>query len=74
MAESTLAVGARLKEIATRDLVYRGCTIVGWDERALVFAVERTVADDGGNVETVLSHILVPWPSINYVILSEERA
>ena len=73
MAESVLSVGARLKEIATRDSVYHGCTIVGWDERALVFAVERTISE-GGNVETVLSHILVPWPSINYMILKEERA
>jgi len=34
--------------------------------------VERTVAE-GGNVETVVSQVLVPWAHIRYVLLMEER-
>jgi len=38
----------------------------------LVFEVQRTVAE-GGNVETVVSQVLVPWVNIQYVLLMEER-
>jgi hypothetical protein len=37
-----------------------------------VFEVHRTVSE-GGNVENVVSQVLVPWVNINYVLLIEER-
>jgi hypothetical protein len=42
------------------------------DAIGLVIEVERTVAE-GGNVETVVSQVLVPWGQIHYVVLMEER-
>ena len=67
-----LMVGVKMKEIATRDTVYNSCTVLHSDPIGLVFEVQRTVAE-GGNVETVVSQVLVPWNNINYVILMEER-
>jgi hypothetical protein len=70
--EKGLMVGVKLKEIATRDTVYTQCTVLHSDAIGLVFEVERTVAE-GGNVERVVSQVLVPWPNINRVVLMEER-
>lgn len=70
--EKGLAVGVRLKEVATRDTVYQSCTVLHSDSIGLVFEVQRTVAE-GGNVETVVSQVLVPWTNVNYVLLMEER-
>jgi hypothetical protein len=67
----TLAVGVRLKEIGTRDTVYTNCAVLHSDAIGLVFEVQRTVSE-GGNVETVVSQYLVPWVSINYVLVVEE--
>ena len=67
----TLAVGVRLKEIGTRDTVYTNCSVLHSDAIGLVFEVQRTVSE-GGNVETVVSQYLVPWVSINYVLVVEE--
>ena len=39
----------------------------------LVFEVQRTV-NDGDEVESVVSHVLVPWSSVNHVVLMEERS
>ena len=68
---TTLAVGVRLKEIGTRDTVYTNCSVLHSDAIGLVFEVQRTVSE-GGNVETVVSQYLVPWVSINYVLVVEE--
>jgi hypothetical protein len=68
-----LEVGAHLKEVATRDAVYHNCSVVRSDLVGLVFEVQRTV-NDGGEVENVVSHVLVPWANVNYVVLMEERS
>ncbi len=68
-----LGVGTHLKEVATRDAVYHNCSVVRSDLVGLVFEVQRTV-NDSGEVENVVSHILVPWPNVNYVVLMEERS
>jgi len=68
-----LGVGTHLKEVATRDAVYHNCSVVRSDLVGLVFEVQRTV-NDGGEVENVRSHILVPWSNVNYVVLMEERS
>jgi hypothetical protein len=73
MQGASLAVGVKLKEVATRSIVYQNCTVLHSDTIGLVFEVHRTVSDPGGDVETVVSQILVPWVSINYVLLMEER-
>ncbi len=67
-----LGVGTHLKEVATRDAVYHNCSVVRSDLVGLVFEVQRTV-NDSGEVENVVSHILVPWSNVNYVVLMEER-
>ncbi len=65
-------VGVRLKEVATRDNLYTGCTVLSADGVGLVFEVERTVAE-GGTIETVVSQILVPWANVRHVVVMEER-
>ena len=73
MEHSTLSTGVRLKEVVTRDVHYQDCKVLHADAIGLVFETERTVSE-GGNVETVLSQVLIPWMNIQYVILMEERA
>ena len=70
--EPGLMVGVKLKEIATRDTIYTQCTVLHSDAIGLAFEVERTVSE-GGNVERVVSQVLVPWANINRVVLMEER-
>ncbi|HVR70495.1 MAG TPA: hypothetical protein VMT87_06580 [Vicinamibacteria bacterium] len=67
-----LVAGTRLKEVATREIVYQGCSVVHSDATGLVIEVQRTLSE-GGNIETVVSQILLPWSSVNYVILAEQR-
>lgn len=72
MSQTGLMVGVKLKEIATRETNYQNVTVLHSDAVGLVFEVERTVSE-GGNVENVVSQVLVPWVNINYVLLMEER-
>jgi hypothetical protein len=67
-----LAPGTRLKEVATKDVVYQGCSVVQSDAVGIVIEVERTISE-GGNVETVVSQLLIPWANVHYVVLSEQR-
>lgn len=67
-----LAVGVRLREVATAHTHYQNCSVLHSDSVGLVIEVERTVAE-GGNVETVVSQVLVPWGQIHYVVVMEER-
>jgi hypothetical protein len=67
-----LTVGVRLKEIATRDTVFTECRVLHSDAIGLVFEVERTVAE-GGNVEAVVSQILVPWANVRHIVVMEEK-
>ena len=71
-ARSILAVGVRLKEVGTAHTVYADCQVLNSDSVGLAFEVERTVST-GGDVETVVSQVFVPWASITYVLLVEER-
>jgi hypothetical protein len=70
--KGALMVGVRLKEIGCAHTVYQDCRVLHSDAIGLAFEVERTVSE-GGNVETVVSQVLLPWTSINYVLLVEER-
>jgi hypothetical protein len=73
MAEAVaLGVGIRLKELVCRDKVWQDVTVQHSDAIGVVFEVQRTVAE-GGTIETVVSQILVPWASITYIVLMEER-
>jgi hypothetical protein len=67
-----LTVGVRIKEVATRDIVYQNCTLLHSDAIGLVFEVQRTLSDAGGNVEVAVSQMLVPWSNIKHVVLVEE--
>jgi hypothetical protein len=71
--QTGLTVGVRLKEIATRDVVYVNCTVLHSDGVGLVFEVQRTIADEGGDVELAVSQMLIPWVNIKHVVLMEER-
>jgi hypothetical protein len=70
MESKALVPGAKLKEVATRDTTYVNCTVLSSDTVGLAFEVQRTVTE-GGDVETVVSQVLVPWTNINYVLLRE---
>ena len=67
-----LGVGVRMKEIGTRETVYTNCTVLHSDGIGLLFEVHRNVSE-GGNIENVVSQMLVPWSNILYILLAEER-
>jgi hypothetical protein len=69
-----LRPGQRVKEVATRDVVYRDCVVVRLDAVGLVFEVHRTITDEGGDVERMRSHILVPWTTVIHVVVGEEQS
>jgi hypothetical protein len=70
----SLAVGIKMKEVATRDIVYQNCTLLHSDAVAIVFEVERTLSDAGGNVESAVTQLLIPWANIKHIVLMEEQA
>jgi hypothetical protein len=72
MDQSGLKVGVMVKEVATRDHVYQDCRVLHSDAVSLVFEVQRTIAE-GGQIETVVSQVLVPWVSIKHVLVMEEK-
>jgi hypothetical protein len=67
-----LPTGTRLKEVATRDVVYQGCSVLHADAIGLVIEVQRTLSE-GGTIETAISQILIPWAQVHHVVLSEDR-
>ncbi len=72
MSGTGLHVGVKIKEIGTSHTVYQQCTVLHSDGVGLVFETQRTVAE-GGNVERVVSQVMIPWVNILYVVLMEER-
>ncbi|MCU0241619.1 MAG: hypothetical protein MUF51_04270 [Vicinamibacteria bacterium] len=72
MERSALTVGVKLKEVVTTKGSFVDCTVLHADVIGLVFETQRTVSE-GGTVENVVSQILVPWSSIQHVLLMEER-
>jgi hypothetical protein len=72
MQSAGLGVGVEVKQIATREIVYEKCRVIHSDAVCLIFEVARTVSE-GGNIENVVSQVLVPWTNINYVLVMEER-
>jgi hypothetical protein len=73
MEKSGLAVGVKVREIITSDSAYTNCTVLHSDGVGLVFEVQRTISE-GGTIETVMSQVLVPWTSVKYVLVMEEKA
>lgn len=69
-----LVPGLVLKEVVTPGTVWKGCTVVRSETVGLVFHVDRTVSDEGGDVENVRSTVLVPWTSVSHVVVSEESS
>jgi hypothetical protein len=67
-----LNVGVRIKEVATADHVYTSCSVLHSDAIGLTFEVQRTVSE-GGQIENVVSQVMIPWTSIKHVLLMEER-
>jgi len=72
LANTGLTVGVKVKEIATSRGVWQNCTVLHSDAVGLMFEVERTVAE-GGQIENVVSQVLIPWGNIQHVVLVEER-
>jgi hypothetical protein len=73
MSESNALLGVVVKEVATQDVVYQDCKVLHSDAIGLLIEVSRTVSE-GGQIETVMSQILLPWRSVKHVIVMEERA
>ena len=71
-AKGGFQVGVQLKEVGTSHTIYKDVRVLHSDSIGLAFEVERTVSE-GGDVETVVSQVLVPWGAITYVLLVEER-
>jgi hypothetical protein len=69
-----LVPGLELKEIATQGTVWKQCTVVRSEAVGLVFHVDRTVTDAGGDIDNVRSVVLVPWTSVHHVVVSEEQS
>ncbi len=67
-----LNVGVRIKEVVTKDMVYTNCAVLHSDPIGLTFEVQRTVSE-GGTIENVVSQVMVPWTSINHLVIMEER-
>jgi hypothetical protein len=65
-------VGVRLKEVVTHEGSFSDCRVLHSDAVGLVFEVERTVSE-GGQVERVISQVLVPWSNVRHVVVVEER-
>ncbi len=72
MAGTGLTVGVTVKEVATARGVWQNCRVLHSDTIGLVFEVERTVSE-GGQIEHVVSQVLVPWINVQHVLLMEER-
>lgn len=72
MDKPVLAVGVKLKEVATVDGTFVGCTVLHSDPVGIVFEVERTVAE-GGTIESVVSQVFIPWSSVRRIVIVEER-
>lgn len=72
MAGIGLTVGVTVKEVATAKTVWQNCRVLHSDAIGLVFEVERTVSE-GGQIENVVSQVLVPWINVQHVLLMEER-
>jgi hypothetical protein len=69
--QSLLGPGVTLQKVATREIVYEGCTVLQADAVGLAFEVTRTVSE-GGTIETAVSQILVPWGQILHVVVKEQ--
>ncbi len=67
-----LTVGVTVKEVATAKTVWQNCRALHSDTIGPVFEVERTVSE-GGQIEHVVSQVLVPWINVQHVLLMEER-
>jgi hypothetical protein len=72
MSSQGLTAGVVLHEVATTDIVYEGCKVLYSDAVGLLIEVERT-RSEGGNVEKVVSQILLPWHNVKHVVLMESR-
>jgi hypothetical protein len=72
MEPQAIGRGTVVKEVATSEVVYQNCTVVRWDTVGLAFATQRTVTE-GGDVETVVSQVFVPWTNIQHVVIKEDR-
>lgn len=73
MDRPPVMVGVKIKQVVTRDTVWENCTVLHSDTVGLVFEVHRTVTDAGGNIEAVVSQVLIPWTTVNHVVLMEEE-
>lgn len=73
MGQDALMVGVTVREVATRDVVYQNCRVLHSDAVGIVFEVQRTVSE-GGQIENVISQVLIPWVNVHHVLVMEERA
>ena len=67
-----LVAGKTVKEIATREATFSDAKVLKTDTVGIVFEVRRTISE-GGNVEEVVSQLMVPWSNVRHIVLLEER-
>jgi hypothetical protein len=65
-------VGKTVKEVATQSIIYQSCQVLDSDTVGLTIQVERTITEEG-DVETVVSQIMIPWAQVQHVIIAEEH-
>ena len=65
-------IGSTVREVSTTSVVYQNCKVNASDLTSITIEVQRTISE-GGNVEIVVSQVLVPWVHVNFVIVAEER-
>ncbi|MCM2254866.1 MAG: hypothetical protein NDJ94_04265 [Vicinamibacteria bacterium] len=70
--KGVLMVGVRIRQIVTASNAWHDVTVQHSDSVGVVFEVQRAVSE-GGQIETVVSQILVPWAQVQYLVLMEER-
>jgi len=70
--KGVLMVGVRIRQIVTASNAWHDVTVQHSDNVGVVFEVQRAVSE-GGQIETVVSQILVPWAQVQYLVLMEER-
>ena len=69
---ATLGVGVVVKQIVAASAAWDNCRILHSDAVGVAFEVQRTISDSG-TIETVVSQVFLPWPSVKHIILLEQN-
>ena len=68
---AALGVGVVLKQIVAVSGSWDNCRVLHSDAVGIAFEVERTISESG-SIETAVSQVFVPWPSVKHIIVMEQ--